>query len=120
MASRSTKRRPYEKLAVAVGAGDRGGKAYNIAAAERGRIGGDVGDNRRVDGRIAHDSLFYIGARCLELRLYQREDMGWPGRKRKGSRQHRLEGNEAHIDGDEIGWLGESPRIEGTDVGLLQ
>src|SRR5262252_1552733 len=120
MASRSTKRRPYEKLAVAVGAGDRGGKAHNIAASERGRIGGDVGDNRLMDGRIAHDSLFNMDARCLELRLYQREDVGGPGREREGGRQHRLEGNEAHVDGDEIGFFGESPPIEGTDVGLLE
>src|SRR3984893_11794302 len=120
MASRSTKLRPDEKLAVAIGAGDRRRKSHDIAAAERGRMGGDLGDDRLMDGWVAHDSLLDVDARGFELRLHQGDDMGRPGRKREGGRQHRLEGNEAYVDGDEIGRFGELPLIEGADVGPLQ
>src|ERR1700738_164585 len=109
MANRSTKLRPDEKLAVAIGAGDRSRKSPDTAAAERGRIDGDLGDDRLMDGWVAHDSLLDVGARRFELRLHQGEDMGRPGRKREGGRQRWLEGNEAHVDGDEIGWFGELP-----------
>src|SRR5262249_15952227 len=43
-----------------------------------------------------------------------------PGRKREGGGQHWLERNEAHVDGEEIGFFGEPPRIERSYVGLFE
>src|SRR5256885_14413116 len=120
MARRSIKLCPDEEFEVAVAAGNRGRKAYDIAAAERCGVGCDLSDDCLMDGRIAHDSFLDMGARCFELRLYQGEDMRGPGRNREGGGQHQLEGNEAHVDGHEIGLFGEPPGIEGADVGLLQ
>ena len=68
MASRSTKLRPDEKLAVAIGPRDPGRKAHNVTAAERSRTGGDLGNDRLMDGGIAHDSFPDMGARRFELR----------------------------------------------------
>src|SRR5262245_14939560 len=99
MVRRSTKRRPDEELVVTVGASDCGGKAYNVAAAKRNRICGNLGDDRLVNGAIANDSPLDVSAWCFELWLHQSEDMGRPGSKRQGGRQHELEGNEAHING---------------------
>src|SRR5215470_4008676 len=98
MARRSTKLGPDEKFKVTVAAGNRRRKALDVAAAERRRAGYDLGDDRLMDGWIAHDSFLDMGARRLELRLDQGKEMRRPGRNRKGGWQHQFKGNEAHVD----------------------
>src|SRR5579871_4736135 len=120
MARCSTKSRPDEKLKIAVTAGDRGRKAHDIAAAKHCGMCCDLRHHRLVDARIAYDSFAVMNARGLELRLHQREHMSWPRRQRQRGRQDQFEGNEAHVDGDEIGQLVEERGIEGANVGALE
>ena len=68
MAARKNSRLPS---APAIGEG----KVTIVGAAERGREGRDVGAHRLMHRRIAHDAFLDVGARRLELRLDQGEDM---------------------------------------------
>jgi hypothetical protein len=55
----------------------------------------------------------------LELRLDQREQMHRRRRQRQRHRQHRLQGNEADVDDDDIGPRGQALALEFANIGFF-
>ena len=80
---------------------------------------GNVGTNLLVNIGITNDSLLCCPASRLELRLDQCKQARRKPRERKGARQNQLEGDEAHIDADEIRELGPLVIFQLTNVRLL-
>src|SRR5262249_38363930 len=83
----------------------------------RAHEGGDLVADRRVHERIAHDAFFPLTPADFELRLDQRQEMRRRWRKCEHRRQDELERDEARIDDDEVGPLGEPRRIENANIG---
>ncbi len=121
-----------ERLAIAR-LGNRGDGIADTAAGDRRREGGfdrpaqsgdegrDVGADGGVDRGIAHDALLEMAALAdLELRLDQRDELRARGRERERRGQHRLERDEAHVDGDNLWHRVEPGGIERPNVRLLQ
>src|SRR5947209_6724486 len=93
-----------EELAIAVAAENwRGHNADNVPT-QRGHETSDVGADRGMDGGIAHDAFFERAAAGLELRLHEREEARGKARERECGGQNELEGDEAHVDADEV-WI---------------
>src|SRR5215469_12576500 len=101
-----------EELAIAFAAADGRGDDLRDAPAVRAHEGGDLVADRRMNEWIAHDAFFLLTSADFELRLDQRQEMRRRSRKCERRRQHELERDEARIDDDEVGPLGEPRRIE--------
>src|SRR5580692_1216077 len=86
-----------QELAVAVAAEDRGGEVAEDGPTERRHEAGDLLAHLGMDARVAHDAFLDLGATSLELRLDQRDQLGWRPRQRQGGRQNELERDEADI-----------------------
>ena len=106
-----------EELAIAVAAGDGGGHDLCDAPAVRAHEGGNLVAGRRVHERITHDAFFPMTSADFELRLDQRQKMRRRSRKCEHRRQDELERDEARIDDDEVGPLGEPRRVEDANIG---
>src|SRR5215211_2099745 len=100
--SLSATARAQEEFDIAVAAADRGRKHLDIGAAERSREGRDIVADFLMHHRIADDAVLGMFSIGLELRLDQRQEMHRRGRQRQRHRQHRLQGNEADVDDDDI------------------
>ena len=106
-----------EELAIAVAAGDGRGHDLCDAPAVRAHEGGNLVADRRVHERITHDAFFPMTSADFELRLDQRQKMRRRSRKCEYRRQDELERDEARIDDDEVGPLGEPRRVEDANIG---
>src|SRR5262249_20379288 len=109
-----------EELAIAVAAGDGRGDDLCDAPAVRAHEGGNLIADRCVNEWIAHDAFFPLTSANFELRLDQRQEMRRRSRKCERRRQDELERDEARIDDDEVGPLGEPRRIEDANVGRFE
>src|SRR5437764_3302005 len=108
-----------EEFAVAVaarnGRGDHSGD-HTPAGRDKGR---DVVADCGMNARITHDAALHTVSAGFELWLDQRDEGRRCLHQSERSRQHELEGDEAHINDDKVGPFREARRIEAANVGRL-
>jgi hypothetical protein len=92
-----------KKLAIAFHPGD--GRLDDRHTAQSYAIGcgDDLVDDPRLHGVIAHDStLADVFTPRFELRLDEGDDVGVRPKQRRDSRKDLPQGNERHVDGDDV------------------
>src|SRR5271165_4020453 len=120
MARRSVTGGADEKLAIAVAAGNGGGRDAGNLPAERLHEISDLHADCAVNAGLAHDPFLQRAAPSLELRLDQRYQARRKSRERERARERQLERNEANIDADEIRRLGQIAQLIVADIGALE